>query len=60
MRNGEMEDSGLRPGENGEGNNDELFDKGVSCNVRSVNLNTLAVNSCVTIALIVYGLYPTY
>lgn len=56
MKNGEMEDSGLRPGENGEGNNDELFDNVVSCKMRSVNLNTLAVSVSVTTALIVFGL----
>ena len=52
-----MEDSGPRPGDNGEGNGEDSFDKRGSCNMRSANLNTLAVNSCVIIALNVYGLY---
>jgi len=39
--NGKKEVSGSRPGEDGEGNKDDSFDKDVSCNMRSLKMNNL-------------------
>jgi hypothetical protein len=43
MKNGEIEDSGSRPGGDGEGKKDELIDKDFNCKMRSVNMNTLVI-----------------
>lgn len=43
MKNGEIEDSGSRPGGDGEGKKDELIDKDINCKMRSVNMNTLVI-----------------
>lgn len=43
MKNGEIEDSGSRPGGDGEGKKDEWIDKDFNCKMRSVNMNTLVI-----------------